>query len=194
MDFPKIIPTERFFDVIAYLPFSLLLVALADNQHTSCSDEIDEIDSFRDPKLDIFYNQLKSQLRKDQITTNRTDCALRGKPWNSYHKISDHPDIVVFPESTDDVSKIMKLCFVHGIPVVPFGGGTSIEGQTLAPQRGCSIDFERMKQIVELNETDLDVRVQAGIGYVELNETLREKNLWFPLDPGMLFHFTLNGC
>lgn len=68
--------------------------------------------------------------------------------------------------------------------MIPFGGGTSIEGQTLTPRSGISLDFSNMKQVLELNEDDFDIRVQAGVGYIELNELLKTKGLWFPLDPG----------
>jgi len=68
--------------------------------------------------------------------------------------------------------------------VIPFGGGTSIEGQTLAVRGGVSLDFSRMRAVVELREGDLDATVQAGVGYVELNEMLKPRGLWFPLDPG----------
>ena len=68
--------------------------------------------------------------------------------------------------------------------VIPFGGGTSIEGQTLAVRGGVSLDFSHMKSIVALRPNDLDITLQAGVGYVELNEMLRPHGLWFPLDPG----------
>lgn len=80
---------------------------------------------------------------------------------------------------------MIQLCKRYGLPVVPFGGGTSIEGQTLSPPGGgVSIDFTNMQGVLELNEHDLDIRVQGGLGYIELNDFLRPKGLWFPLDPG----------
>lgn len=77
--------------------------------------------------------------------------------------------------------------------MIPFGGGTSIEGQTLAVRGGVSLDFSRMRDVVELREGDLDITVQAGLGYVELNEMLKPRGLWFPLDPGYgdCFHLYL---
>ncbi len=140
-------------------------------------------DSSRKVNFDAFYKELTQVLKPEQIEINIEELKQRGKPWNSYHKINAHPDVIVFPESTEDVSTIVKLCNKYAIPIVPFGGGTSLEGQTLTPHGGISIDFANMKQVLELNEQDLDVRVQAGLGYVELNEMLRDKKLWFPLDP-----------
>ena len=82
------------------------------------------------------------------------------------------------------MSKIVTLCNKFSVAIVPFGGGTSIEGQTLAPLGGVSLDFARMKAVLEMSENDLYATVQSGLGYLELNEMLKDKNLWFPLDPG----------
>ena len=73
----------------------------------------------------------KSILRKDQISIDEDERAIRGKPWNSYHKCSRNPNIIVFPDTTNDVSNIVKICSKYSIPIIPYGGGTSIEGQTL---------------------------------------------------------------
>ena len=71
-------------------------------------------------------------LRSDQIELNLEERKSRGKPWSSYHTIDRFPDIITFPESENDVSEIMKICYKYKIPIIPFGGGTSLEGQTLA--------------------------------------------------------------
>jgi len=110
--------------------------------------------------------------------------SLRGKPYNSYHKIESVPDVIAFPESTADVSIVVSLCHKYGVPIVCFGGGTSLEGHTLSPKGGLSLDFNRMKKVVEFNPQDLDITVQPGLGYIELNDFLRPHGLWFPLDPG----------
>ena len=65
-----------------------------------------------------------------------------------------------------------------------FGGGTSLEGQILTPKAGISLDFCRMKKVLQINDRDLDATVQPGIGYLELNELLSGRGIWFPLDPG----------
>lgn len=137
----------------------------------------------------IDYASLKLELQQflapHQIDDHIDERVQRGKPWNSYHKSEYFPELILLPESTDQVSKIVKLCNKYKVPVIPFGGGTSLEGQTLiSPIGGISLDFNHMKRVLELNEEDLDVRVEAGLGYVELNEILKSKGLWFPLDPG----------
>lgn len=81
--------------------------------------------------------------------------------------------VIVHPESTGDVSKVLQLCHEFGVPVVAFGGGTSLEGQTMASQGGVSLDMNSMTQVLEVNDQDLDCTVQAGLGYQELNRLLK---------------------
>ena len=90
------------------------------------------------------------------------------------------PDAVVYPRTTEEVSEIVKLCAAHGIPVIPFGTGTSLEGHINAPYGGVSIDLSLMKRIIAVHDEDLDCVVEAGVTRKELNEHLRDKGLFFP--------------
>lgn len=137
-----------------------------------------------DYPIDQLLQELKQFLQEDQIDLDLGERRTKGKPWSSYHKVDNFPHVIVYPSSTEEVSKIVKCCSALNIPITPYGGGTSLEGQLLTLKGGLSIDFANMKQIIELHENDLDVTVQAGLGYLELNEYLRPKGLWFPLDPG----------
>src|SRR6056297_961676 len=94
------------------------------------------------------------------------------------------PDIVVFAESTEEVSQVVKLCAQHDVPVIPFGTGTSFEGHTNAPYGGVSIDTSRMNAVIAVHAEDLDCVVQPGITRKALNEYLRDMGLFFPIDPG----------
>ncbi|NIX76447.1 FAD-binding oxidoreductase [Microvirga terricola] len=94
------------------------------------------------------------------------------------------PDLVVYPRTTDEVSDIVKLCAAHDVPVIPFGTGTSLEGHINAPFGGVSVDVSLMMRIVAVHEEDLDCVVEAGVTRKELNESLRDKGLFFPIDPG----------
>ncbi|KAG6437181.1 hypothetical protein SASPL_102092 [Salvia splendens] len=84
----------------------------------------------------------------------------------------------------EEVSKIVVSCNKHKVPIVPYGGATSIEGHTLSPSGGVCIDMTQMKRIKSLNVKDMDVVVEPGIGWMDLNEYLEPYGLFFPLDPG----------
>ncbi|KAL2463972.1 D-lactate dehydrogenase [cytochrome] [Forsythia ovata] len=121
---------------------------------------------------------------QDNMTMDYDDRYFHGKPQNSFHKAVNIPDVVVFPRSQEEVSKIVKSCNEHKVPIVPYGGATSIEGHTLSPNGGVCIDMSLMKNIKSLNLEDMDVVVEPGIGWMELNEYLEPYGLFFPLDPG----------
>ena len=94
------------------------------------------------------------------------------------------PDAVVFPYSTAEVQDIVRLCAGHGTPIIPFGAGTSIEGNTAAVRGGICIDFSEMDKILAVRRDDFDCTVQAGVRRVQLNTFLRDQGLFFPIDPG----------
>ncbi len=94
------------------------------------------------------------------------------------------PDGVLFAESADDVRTLVRLCAAHQVPVIPFGTGSSLEGQVNAPSGGISIDFSRMNRVLSINAEDLDCTVEPGITREELNTYLRDTGLFFPIDPG----------
>ena len=91
---------------------------------------------------------------------------------------------VVFPETNEEVSKILSLCNEHKIPVVPFGTGTSLEGNVVGNDKGITISLEKMNKVLSVNAEDFDCRVQACVTKEQLNEYLREDGVFFPIDPG----------
>lgn len=94
------------------------------------------------------------------------------------------PDAVVYPDNTEEVVAIVKLCSQHRVPIIAFGAGTSLEGHLNAPFGGLSLDFSRMNKVLAVHEEDLDCVVQAGVTRQQLNEHLRATGLFFPVDPG----------
>jgi D-lactate dehydrogenase (cytochrome) len=94
------------------------------------------------------------------------------------------PNAVIFADSVDDISEIMKVCHKAGCPVIAFGTGSSLEGHVNAPFGGISIDMSKLDKVLAVNKDDLDVIVQPGVTREALNTHLRDSGLFFPIDPG----------
>ena len=114
-----------------------------------------------------------------------TASAVREQHANTTTWIENQPpDAVVFPQTTQDVQDIVRICAGQRVPVIPFGTGTSLEGQINAPQGGVSVDFRDMNRVLAVHAEDLDCVVEPGVTRKALNEHLRDSGLFFPIDPG----------
>ncbi len=94
------------------------------------------------------------------------------------------PDAVAYVESGAEAARLLGLCHQHGVPIVPFGAGTSLEGHVPPVRGGISLDLSRMTRVLEVNAADMDCRIEAGVTRQQLNEHLRDQGLFFPVDPG----------
>ena len=114
-----------------------------------------------------------------------TSQAVREQHANTVTWIENQPpDAVVFPQSTEDVQDIVRICAAHRVPVIAFGTGTSLEGHVNAPFGGVSIDVRDLNQVLAVHPEDLDCVIQPGITRKALNQYLHDQGVFFPVDPG----------
>ena len=118
----------------------------------------------------------------DRFSTSAAERAHHGRD-ESYHP-TQPPGGVCYAASTEEVAAIVRICAAHRIAVVPFGGGTSLEGHVAALRGGVCIDLSRMRDILQVRPEDLDVTLQPGVTRHQLNDHLRDTGLFFPVDPG----------
>ncbi|KAJ7151823.1 FAD-linked oxidase-like protein [Mycena crocata] len=138
-------------------------------------------------EFDHAIDQLRKAFsdRPDIVSTVPDDLKLHGLSTNTYHTGVDH-SVVVYPESTEDVVKIVRIANEFRMPITPYSGATALEGQFIGRiGGGICVDMTRMNKILEIHEADADVVCQPGLGWMELNETLESEGipLFFPIDP-----------
>lgn len=116
------------------------------------------------------------------LSRSKSDLDLHGRSESHFPVMA--PDAVAYPRNTQEVAGLVRICAAHGVPVVGWGTGTSLEGQAQAPHGGIAVDFSRMSAVLEVSPDDMDVRVQPGVTREALNMELRATGLFFPVDPG----------
>ncbi|KAK8234364.1 D-lactate dehydrogenase mitochondrial precursor [Phyllosticta capitalensis] len=135
-------------------------------------------------EMEKAIDEARSILGESAISTDDEDLKIHGySEWSSIN-IDQLPVAVAYPKSTEEVSQIAKICQKYKIPMIPFSGGSSLEGNFSAPFGGFSIDFAFMDQILELHEDDMDVVVQPSVAWMDLNTKIKDTGLFFPVDPG----------
>ncbi|HLO12614.1 MAG TPA: FAD-linked oxidase C-terminal domain-containing protein [Pseudoneobacillus sp.] len=126
--------------------------------------------------------ELQKFISSDRVTSNLTILEQHGKD-ESYHEPA-LPDVVVFPENTDEVANIMKFAYENEIPVIAFGRGSSLEGHVIPYKGGISLDTSLMNKVLEIRPNDFLVKVQPGVTRTQLNKELKKYGLFFSVDPG----------
>jgi D-lactate dehydrogenase (cytochrome) len=134
-------------------------------------------------------DQLRSLLRADQVSTGTSilEQHARGESYDE----AVLPEVVVFPETTEEVRRVIAHAYEHGMPVTPVAANSSLEGQTVPIKGGISLDMTRMNRVLEFCPEDLLIVVQPGVTYTQLNDFVRRSGLFFPIDPGA--HASLGG-
>ena len=131
--------------------------------------------------IENIQTELKEKF-KERFSTSTSTRSNYSRGEDTYDPVLS--SAVVFPETNEEVSSILKLCNDKKVPVVPFGTGTSLEGNVVGNEKGITISLEKMNKILSVNVEDFDCRVQANVTREQLNEHLREEGVFFPIDPG----------
>lgn len=126
---------------------------------------------------------LRDTLGEDAVSFDEDVIEHHGHSEWSTSNSSERPVAVVYPKSTEDVVKIAQVCNEHSVPLVPFGAGSSVEGNFSSPYSGICVDFSFMDQIIAFHPEDMDVVVQPGVNWVDLNNKIASSGLFAPLDP-----------
>jgi len=134
--------------------------------------------------MSIIDDLSKIILDESRISNHYQLLLEHGKDQSSYHPVH-LPDVVVFPKNKDEIRDIVKYAFESNIPIVPFGLGSSVEGQVIPVQGGISLDLTRMNRILEIHPDDFVVKVEPGVTRNQLNQALKQHNLFFPVDPAV---------
>ena len=119
---------------------------------------------------------------KERYSTSKSTRTTYSRGEDTYDPVLSKA--VIFPETNEEVSTVLKICNERKVPVVPFGTGTSLEGNVVGNEEGITISLEKMNKILKVNVEDFDCRVQANVTREQLNEYLREDGIFFPIDPG----------
>ncbi|OJJ81570.1 uncharacterized protein ASPGLDRAFT_60058 [Aspergillus glaucus CBS 516.65] len=129
-------------------------------------------------------SEIRQLLGDDGISTDDEDLRSHGySEWSSIN-IDRLPTAVAFPNSTTDVATIAEICYKYKVPMIPYSGGSSVEGHFSASFGGVSVDFMNMNNIVEFHPEDMDIVVQPSVSWMDMNDKIKDSGLFFPVDPG----------
>lgn len=137
------------------------------------------------PCTNIFkaVGEIRERLGTDGVSVDKDDLEDHGFSEWSTSNTEVRPIAIVHPKTTEDVSAIAKICTKYKVPMVPYGAGSSVEGNFSSPYAGICVDVSNMDKIVAFHPEDMDVVVQPGVNWVNLNDKIKDTGLFLPLDP-----------
>lgn len=161
---------------------------MATYEHTAYAHSVTVLprkSAFNKPFEDQYpgvYNQLVAAVGEDRVTLDEDELERCGKEMSGYATPSN-PQVVIFPETTEHVSMVLKIANKYKIPVVPYAAGTSLEGHTIASKGGITLDVKDMCKVLQVNVDDMDCVVQPGVGWMQLNDHVAEYGMFLGVDP-----------
>ncbi|KAJ5525877.1 hypothetical protein N7494_012527 [Penicillium frequentans] len=131
----------------------------------------------------VAVRKIQKALGEDRVSIEQDDIESHGYSEWSTSNSTGRPVAIVTPRSTEEVSAIVKICTEHRTPMIPFGAGSSVEGNFSSPFSGICIDLSGMNRILAFHEEDMNITVQAGVRWTDMNEKIKSANLFMPMDP-----------
>lgn len=131
---------------------------------------------------DQLVADLQARLASERVSATQADRALHAKDQSAHRP--HMPDVVVWPETATEVSRVLTYANTHNIPVTAWGAGSSLEGNSIPVNGGMILNLTRMNRIVKIHAADFQVTVEPGIFYKDMNKALAKQGLFFPPDPG----------
>ncbi len=125
-------------------------------------------------------SSLNEIFSKEQILTDPESLKLYGKDWLKYFE--SNARAVVFPKSTLEVQKLVMWARKNKVSLVPSGGRTGLSGAAVALNNEVVVSFDKMNQILDINETDRVVHLEPGVITETLQKYLWEKGHYYPVD------------
>ncbi len=126
-------------------------------------------------------SELKKIIGQGFVLTDKFD--LEPYSHDETEDLSFYPEVVVKPQTTKQVSEVLKLCNDNLIPVTPRGGGTGLSGGALAVYGGVVLSLERMNRIIEIDVDNMMATIEAGVITCVFQEELEKVGLFYPVDP-----------
>jgi glycolate oxidase len=138
-----------------------------------------------------FINELKQIVGERYTLTDRESLAVYG--YDSTPELESSPGAVLLPGTTDEVARIMNLCFGAGVSVTPRGSGTNLSGGSISTNNGVVVQTSRLNRIIEVDEENLTATVEPGVITSALHREVEARGLFYPPDPGSMNISTMGG-
>ncbi len=139
-------------------------------------------------------DKLETFLPKDNILSTLEECYVYSQDGTNTRISNKVPDTVIFPETIDDIQKVVKFANSNSIPITTRGAGTNLIGACLPDLGGIVMNFSKMNKIISINKTDMTAIVQPGVVIGELQKEVEKLGLFFPPDPSNLRVSTIGGA
>ena len=156
--------------------------ALCKDVFDSIKDESTRHINLKPTKYQDIYNALSQYFGYEGVSYLDMDRKMHGQDI-SIHQLAV-PDVVVFPKRVEQIQWLVSFAANHKIPLIPYGKGSSLQANCVAPQGGITIDMKNMSRVLEFNPDDQEIRVEAGMTKNSLSDYLKGSNLFLPIETG----------